>query len=120
MNEFKKECGVGYYWCNTDKVCKPIEDKISEHIVKSGSGYKLLSKKTGKNLGTASSLEGIKKREREVQYFKHMHEDGAVPTINISSGNIAVAGVGKDGEPGVKKKKLYPFITYMRRKGVVT
>jgi hypothetical protein len=25
-NEFKKECGVGYYWCNTDKVCKPIQE----------------------------------------------------------------------------------------------
>jgi hypothetical protein len=71
MNEFKKECGVGYYWCSTDKVCKPIQQE-------------------------------------------------EIPTNNISGGNIAGAGVGKDGEPGVKKKKLYPFITYMRRKGVAT
>ena len=72
MNEFKKECGAGYYWCSTDKVCKPID----------------------------------------------MQEDIAVPTNNIGSGNIAGAGVGKDGEPGVKKRKLYPFITFMRRKDV--
>ena len=25
-NEFKKECGVGMYWCNTDKKCKPIQE----------------------------------------------------------------------------------------------
>ena len=25
-NEFKKQCGKGYYWCNTDKVCKPIQE----------------------------------------------------------------------------------------------
>ena len=23
-NEFKKDCGEGMYWCNTDKKCKPI------------------------------------------------------------------------------------------------
>jgi len=25
-NEFKKECGAGYYWCSTDKVCKPLKE----------------------------------------------------------------------------------------------
>lgn len=25
-NEFKKECGEGMYWCNTDKKCKPIQE----------------------------------------------------------------------------------------------
>jgi len=25
-NEFKKQCGAGYYWCNTDKVCKPLQE----------------------------------------------------------------------------------------------
>ncbi len=25
-NEFKKECGAGYYWCNADKVCKPLKE----------------------------------------------------------------------------------------------
>ena len=24
-NELKKECGLGYYWCNTDEKCKPIQ-----------------------------------------------------------------------------------------------
>ena len=25
-NEFKKECDIGMYWCNTDKKCKPIQE----------------------------------------------------------------------------------------------
>lgn len=86
--------------------------KITEHIVKVGGKYKLLSKKTGKNLGTATSLEGIKKRERQVQYFKHVHEDmGAAPTNGVGGGAIAGIGVANpnlanQAEPGVKRKKF--------------
>ena len=43
----------------------------AEHIVKTGSGYKLVSKKTGKNLGTYPTKAGAEKRERQVQFFKH-------------------------------------------------
>jgi len=25
-NEFKKQCGAGYYWCSTDKICKPLQE----------------------------------------------------------------------------------------------
>jgi hypothetical protein len=46
-----------------------------EHVVNSGSGYKLLSKKTGKSLGTAKTKSAIEKRERQVQFFKHQHEE---------------------------------------------
>jgi hypothetical protein len=53
-----------------DKV-KFLTITCDEIIKKTKSGYKLLSKKTGRNLGTAKSLKGIKKRERQVQYFKH-------------------------------------------------
>lgn len=42
-----------------------------ETIVKSGSKFKLVSKKTGKNLGTYPTRAGAEKRERQVQYFKH-------------------------------------------------
>jgi hypothetical protein len=41
-------------------------------IKKIKSGYKLVSKTTGRNLGTAKTLEGIKRREKEVEMFKHM------------------------------------------------
>jgi len=43
-----------------------------EHIVKVGNKYRLVSKSTGRNLGTYDSKEGAMKRERQVQYFKHM------------------------------------------------
>jgi hypothetical protein len=42
-----------------------------EHIVKVGSQYRLVSKSSGKNLGTYPSKAGAEKRERQVQYFKH-------------------------------------------------
>jgi hypothetical protein len=49
------------------------EDGLSEHIVKHGSGYRLLSHK-GKNLGDFASREAAEKHEREVVAFKHMKE----------------------------------------------
>ena len=92
-------------------------ETFKEHIIKTGGGYKLVSKKTGKNLGTATSKAGILKRERQVEYFKHMKEDGVVvPTNSVGTGAVAGIGVGPQGEPGVKKKKLATFISYMRRK----
>jgi len=66
-NEFKKKCGAGYYWCSTDKVCKP------------------------------------------------MQEDA--PTNSVGNGTaVAGLGVGPKGEPGVKKKKVASFISYMSRR----
>jgi hypothetical protein len=51
---------------------------ISEHIVKHGSQYRLLSKHGNKNLGTFPTKAAAQKHEREVQYFKHANEN-AVP-----------------------------------------
>ena len=36
-NEFKKECGPGMYWCNTDKVCKPLEEDAPVNAASSGA-----------------------------------------------------------------------------------
>lgn len=44
---------------------------VNEHIVKKGSKYCLMSKKTNKNLGCYPTKAGAKKREKQVQYFKH-------------------------------------------------
>lgn len=35
-NELKKECGLGMYWCNTDKVCKPIQEDAPVNNVGDG------------------------------------------------------------------------------------
>ena len=40
-------------------------------IRKVKGGYRLVSKKTGKNLGTYRTKAEAMKRERQVQYFKH-------------------------------------------------
>jgi hypothetical protein len=48
--------------------------KINERIVKKGSKWCLKSKKNNKNLGCYSSKKDVKKREKQVQYFKHMKE----------------------------------------------
>lgn len=39
-------------------------------IRKVKSGFRLVSKKTGRNLGTYRTKAGAKKRERQVNYFK--------------------------------------------------
>ena len=101
---------------------KTFKEFCFEHIIKTDGGYKLVSKKTGKNLGTSTSKSGILKREREVQYFKHMKEDGVAvssgPTNVVGSGAIAGTG-GKGGEPGVhmpRRKKSPVMLTIARRK----
>lgn len=75
-------------------------------IVRVGGKFRLVSKKTGKNLGTYDTKAGAVKRERQVQYFKHMKEDA--PTNSVGGG--AVAGIGvpnpsvpNQAEPGVKR-----------------
>ena len=35
-NELKKECGLGYYWCNTDNKCKPIQEDAPVNAVGGG------------------------------------------------------------------------------------
>ena len=45
---------------------------------------------------------------------KRMKEDA--PVNNVGGGAIAGTGVGAQGEPGVKKRKLASFISYIRRK----
>lgn len=49
---------------------------VLETIRKVSGGYRLVSKK-GKNLGTYPTHAGAEKRERQVQYFKHMGEEAA-------------------------------------------
>lgn len=52
-----------------------FSEELDEHIVKTDGKFSLRSKKNNKNLGTYSSKGGAEKREREVEYFKHLKED---------------------------------------------
>lgn len=47
---------------------------IQESIVKIGSKFKLVSKKTGKNLGTYDTKKEAEQRERQVQFFKYLNK----------------------------------------------
>ena len=55
---------------------------INEIIRKTASGYRLYSKK-GKNLGTYDSRAGAEKREKQVNYFKHMSEETGAEMLSI-------------------------------------
>ena len=59
---------------------------LNEHIVKVKDGYRLVSKKTGKNLGTYPSKSGAEKRERQVQFFK---QDRKSTRLNSSHTDIS-------------------------------
>jgi hypothetical protein len=72
--EFKKITGAGRLATQLYRAVR--KGLLLEHIVKHGSGYRLLSHK-GKNLGTFPTKAGAKKHEREVQYFKHANEDAS-------------------------------------------
>ena len=104
-NEFKKECGAGYYWCNADKMCKPLEVKESW----SAKYKRSIDCNNPKGFSQRAHCQGRKKK---------MSEDA--PTNAVGGGQIAGVGVGAQGEPGVKKKKkVASFISFMRRKAPV-
>ena len=59
---------------DTDVEDDADDDLLDEHIIKVSGGYKLISKSTGKNLGGPyKTMAEAKKRERQVQFFKHQH-----------------------------------------------
>ena len=55
------------------KIKQRNEDVVDEHIGKVKGGYRLYSH-TGKNLGTYPTHAGAEKREKQVNYFKHVDE----------------------------------------------
>ena len=59
----------GAYRYEVKQLSQLSEDEVDEHIVKHGSGYRLLSH-TGKNLGTFKTKAEAAKHEGEVEYFK--------------------------------------------------
>lgn len=71
-NELKKECGIGYYWCNTDKVCKPIEKPIAEEVpVNNVSGGQV----AGVGVGPQGE-PGINKKKRITPFLAFVKRKG--------------------------------------------
>lgn len=60
-NEFKQKCGAGYYWCSTDKVCKPLEEDAG---AMGGAPANAVGGGAIAGLGVGSQGEpGVKKRK---------------------------------------------------------
>ena len=72
MGNFSIAIGSASRITNKNSVWK--EKPMDETIVKVGSQYELKSH-TGKNLGKYPTKAGAKKREQQVNYFKHVKED---------------------------------------------
>lgn len=80
-----------------------LEQAVGEHIVKVKGGYELKSKHGNKNLGKYPTKAGAEKRERQVQYFKHAHED-SMPFAGAKVGQKA----GREGQLKGTDPKGYP------------
>ena len=106
-NELKKECGKGYYWCNTDKVCKPLQESMET------TKFCPACNKTEKRSECAFGPEYFDKNAKSIE------EDMGAPANAVGGGAIAGVGVGPQGEPGVKKRKTATFISFMKRKSNV-
>jgi ribosomal protein L33 len=104
-NEFKKECGQGYYWCSTDKVCKPLQESMET------TKFCPACNKMEKRSDCAFGPEYFDKNAKEIK------EDA--PVNAVGGGAVAGLGVGPQGEPGVKKRKTASFISFIKRKSNV-
>ena len=86
-----------------DKLEK-IEKKLEEHIVKKGSKFCLKSKKSGKNLGCYPTKAGAKKREKQVQYFKHVNE-----SATLEEGILKWLGLERPSAPEREKEQYLNY-----------
>ena len=78
--------------------------RFNEIIRKVKGGYRLYSH-SGKNLGTYDTQAGAKKRERQVQYFKHAKED--------QHHNEKPAGIKNESELVIKKNDFPKMISQL-------
>jgi len=86
-----------------DKLEK-IEKKLEERIVKQGSKFCLKSKKSGKNLGCYPTKSGAKKREKQVQYFKHVNE-----SATLEEGILSWLGLDRQSTPEKEKEQYTDY-----------
>ena len=82
--------------------------ELAEHIVKVKGGYELKSKHGNKNLGKYPTRAGAEKRERQVQYFKHVNESAdkeELATVHSAIADllpIAMKELGLENLPKIK------------------
>ena len=102
---------------------KFFKELRQEHIIKTDGKYRLVSKKTGKNLGTYDSKEGAEKRERQVQYFKHMGEEidkKDTVTFDIPLLIRVLELAREDVKSDMELHRIVERLLNMRKKGTLT
>lgn len=103
----------------------PLTDKegLEETIRKLPNGkFRLLSKKGNKNLGTFDSKKAAEKHEREVQYFKHMNEEGGVGVVANNAKQAKdpryVMSMTNDVKPGETQRQAKKMGFKLDKKGM--
>jgi hypothetical protein len=70
-NEFKKECGLGMYWCNTDNKCKTMQEDAPTNSVGNGTAVA--------GLGVGPQGEpGIKRKKKVASFISFMRRKAPV------------------------------------------
>ena len=115
LNEFFNQ-PEGDSYANNQATSTATQNKrpqtpTNEHIVKVKDGYRLVSKKTGKNLGTYPTRAGAEKRERQVQYFKHMSEDNHMADV-VAARQLANAAIRNPQA----RQEYFDFLKHLREK----
>ncbi len=84
-------------------VAKTLEEQILLEVIKRIKGkYCLLSKDSNKKLGCYPSKKGAEKREKQVNYFKHLKkEEASMPANSLAAGSVQFPA--KTAFPPVKK-----------------
>ena len=74
----------------TETLFRLIEEVLDEKVTRKGGEWCLKSKKGNKNLGCYKSKAGVKKREKQVNYFKHLKEGSDEENIEIDVLNLLI------------------------------
>lgn len=94
-----------------DRMMRGEDVEVDEHIGKVASGYRLYSHK-GKNLGTYPTKAGAEKREKQVNYFKHVGEaaSGYIPKNSKEAKDPRWSrALSVDVHPDTMKKEIAAF-----------
>jgi hypothetical protein len=76
-NEFKKECGQGYYWCNVDKVCKPLQKEDGEGPPTNNAGGGQIA-----GIGVGPKGEPGKKKNKLLPFMGFLRRK---PPVNVDA-----------------------------------
>jgi hypothetical protein len=113
-------------WDNLSKYTKLKVTDVGDRLVATenfaNGKFRLLSKKSNKNLGTFDSKKAAEKHEREVQYFKHVNEMGGVGVVANNAKQAKdpryVMSMTADVKPGETQRQAKKMGFKLDKKGM--